>query len=212
MSPLVRLIRRPRSPFCRQTRCRSVRLQIGRVDNSRLALGTRGGQPFHDLGEGTHLPPSASNGCRASFAACICCLGASRQRSPLRFTKTIPLNTRRSFTRGLPQLFGKYGSSRDICSSVNQYGSLNPISSRRLNHIKSLISIGSSPRALIPCALTCPGESPRWTTFSLVLLSPQLRFAEFFWIVDRWQKSDDNLTLQLQILQTLNCSLRRIIN
>ncbi len=38
--------------------------------------------------------------------------------------KMIPLSTRRSSTLGLPWLFGKYGSSRAICSSVSQYRSL----------------------------------------------------------------------------------------
>src|SRR3546814_20143232 len=47
-------------------------------------------------------------------------LGASRHRSPLRLTKTIPLNTRRSSTRGLPWLLGKYGCRRVIFSSVSQ--------------------------------------------------------------------------------------------
>ena len=50
--------------------------------------------------------------------------GASRQRRPLRFTKMIPLNTRRSSTRGLPWLFGKKGRRRSICSSVSQNKSL----------------------------------------------------------------------------------------
>ncbi len=51
-------------------------------------------------------------------------LDASHQRGPLRFTKTMPLKTCRSSTRGLPWLLGKYGSSRAICSSVSQYRSL----------------------------------------------------------------------------------------
>ncbi|GGE22698.1 hypothetical protein GCM10011529_31640 [Polymorphobacter glacialis] len=33
----------------------------------------------------------------------------------------MPLNTRRSSTLGFPWLFGKYGSSRAICSHVSQY-------------------------------------------------------------------------------------------
>jgi hypothetical protein len=40
--------------------------------------------------------------------------GVSRQRSPFRLTKMIPLSTRRSSTRGLPWLLGKYGDKRDI--------------------------------------------------------------------------------------------------
>ena len=47
-------------------------------------------------------------------------LGASHHRNPLRLMKIIPLNTRRSSTRGLPWLFGKNGINRAICSSVSQ--------------------------------------------------------------------------------------------
>ena len=43
---------------------------------------------------------------------------------PLRLTRTLPLNTRRSSTRGVPWLLGKYGRRRAICSSVRQYRSL----------------------------------------------------------------------------------------
>ena len=66
----------------------------------------------------------------------------SRQRSPLRLTNTMPLSTRRSSTRGLPCLFGKNGRSRSICSSVSQNRSLIPVSSRSLNQIATLISMG----------------------------------------------------------------------
>jgi hypothetical protein len=39
---------------------------------------------------------------------------------PLRLIKIIPLNTRRSSTRGMPWLFGKNGFSRSICAVVSQ--------------------------------------------------------------------------------------------
>jgi hypothetical protein len=43
---------------------------------------------------------------------------------PVAIDETMPLNTRRSSTRGLPWLLGKYGRTRDICSFVSQYRSL----------------------------------------------------------------------------------------
>ncbi len=45
---------------------------------------------------------------------------ASRHLNPLRLMKTMPLNTRRSSTRGLPWDLGKKGSRRAICASDSQ--------------------------------------------------------------------------------------------
>jgi hypothetical protein len=56
--------------------------------------------------------------------------------------KIIPLRTRRSSNRGLPQDFGKYGRSRSTCASDNQkrsliipphFESMNHVASRRSN-------------------------------------------------------------------------------
>jgi hypothetical protein len=46
--------------------------------------------------------------------------GASHQRKPLRLMKIVPLNTRRSSSRGLPWLLGKNGFIRFSYSSVSQ--------------------------------------------------------------------------------------------
>lgn len=53
-----------------------------------------------------------------------CSRGASHHRKPSRLMKIIPLNARRSSTRGLPWLFRKNGVSRSIRSSVSRQGSL----------------------------------------------------------------------------------------
>ncbi|KAK0350667.1 hypothetical protein LTR94_028110, partial [Friedmanniomyces endolithicus] len=57
----------------------------------------------------------------------------------------MPLSTRRSSTRGLQWLFEKNGRSRSICSSVRQNRSLILVSSRSLNQIATLISMGPDP-------------------------------------------------------------------
>ena len=47
-------------------------------------------------------------------------LSPSRQRKPLRLMKIIPLNKRRSSTRGLPWDWGKQDSGRAICAQVSR--------------------------------------------------------------------------------------------
>lgn len=61
----------------------------------------------------------------------------------------MPLSTRRSSIRGFPWLFGKNGRSRSICSSVSHNRSLIPVSSRSLNQIATLISVGPDPKQLM---------------------------------------------------------------
>jgi hypothetical protein len=44
---------------------------------------------------------------------------------------------------------GKNGRNRSICSSVSQNRSLIPVSSRSLNQIATLASMGPDPRAIV---------------------------------------------------------------
>ena len=55
---LVRLIKRPRSPFYPQARCRAVRLQIGRIDHDGPGIGICRSQPFHHSREHACLAPA----------------------------------------------------------------------------------------------------------------------------------------------------------
>ena len=56
-------------------------------------------------------------------------------------------STRRSSTRGLPWLLGKNGRRRSTCSSVSQNRSLIWVSSRSLNQMATLTSMGPDPSA-----------------------------------------------------------------
>jgi hypothetical protein len=51
----------------------------------------------------------------------------------------------RSSTRGLPWLLGKNSRSRSTCSSVSQAGRSSAVSSRSLNQVAPLTSIGPDP-------------------------------------------------------------------
>ena len=82
--------------------------------------------------------------------------GASRHRNPLRLMNIIPLNTRRSSTRGLPWDFGKKGSRRAICASVSQKRSLMlPLRFGAVNHAAKRKSMGPDPRALSRRSTNC---------------------------------------------------------
>jgi len=124
MPPLLRPIRRPRCPFVRPSSmpcgarwlCRPSG-QIGRVDHDRFTLST-GRKTFHHPGEHASISPSLPAIVKRLVEPIV--PRAFRQRSPLPFTKMIPLSTGGSSTRGLPWLLGKYGSSRATCSSVSQ--------------------------------------------------------------------------------------------
>lgn len=76
---------------------------------------------------------SERSGCRAS------CEGCSGRRilpqQPTLFSYTIPFNTRRSSTPGLPRDFRKNGLNRSICSPVIQKCRIiTPLRFGRLNH------------------------------------------------------------------------------
>ncbi len=115
MTPLVRLIKRPRPPFDAQAARRAVDLQIGGVDYCGLLLALLGNQYRHHLGKDALVIPS--------FAAIVQgpvwqnSFGAYRQRNPLRLMKTITLGIGRPSTCGLPLGFGKSAPRRAICTS-----------------------------------------------------------------------------------------------
>jgi hypothetical protein len=96
-----------------------ARLQIGRVDHDRLApRGLRRRQTFHHPKENTLVAPPLPAVVQRLVRPIV--LRRAPPAQPVAIDEIIPLNTRRSSTRGLPWLFGKYGSSRAICSSVSQ--------------------------------------------------------------------------------------------
>jgi len=102
---LVRPISRPRSSLLPQAQCRAVRLQTDRIDHGRPGLRIRRSRPFHHAEE---TPVSPYRFQRLYSVLCgPWSLGASRQRSPLRLTRTMPLNTCPSSTCGLPWLPGE---------------------------------------------------------------------------------------------------------
>src|SRR6478735_7780831 len=71
----------------------------------------------------------------------------------------IPLKTRRSSTRGLPWLLGKKGLRRSICASDSQKRLLiDQVSSRSLNHVITVKSMGPDPKQWVD-AKTCQPEA-----------------------------------------------------
>ncbi len=92
--------------------------------------GACGSQPLHHLEENAllspALPPVVQRPLDEARDRLVRTVSAGRitPAQAVRLTKTMPLKTRRSSTRGLPWLLGKYGSRRAICSAVSQYRSI----------------------------------------------------------------------------------------
>ena len=95
-----------------------VALAQAHIDHHSLLFAVFGGQAGHHPGEDTLVAPPFPTVVQRLMRPIAS--GASRHRKPLRLMKIIPLNTRRSSTRGLPCDLGKKGSRRAICSSLNQ--------------------------------------------------------------------------------------------
>ena len=143
MPPLVRPIKRPRSPFYPQARCRAVRLQIGRIDHHRLWLGALRSKPFHHAREDACLAPAPP----AVVQRLVRAIGAGRI-APAQAVTVDEHNAAQHpaiVNAWLAVAFGKNESSRSICSSVSQNRSLIPVSLRNLNQIATLPSMGSDP-------------------------------------------------------------------
>ncbi|GAD09970.1 hypothetical protein GFGA_1c0846 [Gluconobacter frateurii NBRC 103465] len=63
----------------------------------------------------------------------------------MRFTKMMPLNTRRSSTRGLPWLLGKRAADDPSVHPSAKTGRSLPVSSQSLNKISTIKSMGPEP-------------------------------------------------------------------